>query len=51
MKANPLFYDFILKEIMESILFSNKNHLVVTLWLVLNTEVPSAKVMPPTFTI
>lgn len=51
MKANSLFYNFILKQIMESVLFSNQDHLIEALRLVLDTEVASTKVVPPAFAV
>lgn len=51
MKANSLFYNFILKQIMESVLFSYQNHLIKALRLVFDTKVTSTKVVPPTFAI
>ena len=50
-EAYPLLDDFILKEIMKPILFTNEHHLVKALRLILNTKVSGAKIMPPAITI
>ena len=51
MEANPLFDHFILKQIMESVLFTNQDHLVKAFWLVFNAEIASAEVVPSTIAI
>ena len=51
METNPLLYDFILKQIMELVLFTYKNHLIKSFWFILDTEVTSTKIMPSSLTI
>ena len=50
-EANSLFNDFIFEQIMESVMFSDQNHLIEAFRLVFYAEIASTEVVPSSFAI